>query len=273
MTGTTALLPRFLPVAAAAAALAFPQPARAQTQPENDRQILTVGGGVQFLPAYPGAEEVTIQPLFTGGLRREGEPIPARSPDDGFAFSFTGRGGAIELGPVLHFQNERREEDVGAPVGEVDFTVEAGGFISLNVGPNLRLRAEARRGIGGHESFLGDIGADLALRPGDSTVITIGPRLRLNDDDYLDTYFGVTPAAALASGLPAYDPEGALRAVGVIAGLTHEFGRTFGIYAYAGYDRLIGDAADSPIVQAFGSEDQFSAGIALTLNFSVGGIF
>ena len=45
---------------------------------------------------------------------------------------------------------------------------------------------------------------------------------------------------------------------GGIAGLTHQLSRSVGIYAYAGYDRLVSDAADSPIVRAYGSRDQFS---------------
>jgi outer membrane protein len=56
-----------------------------------------------------------------------------------------------------------------------------------------------------------------------------------------------------------------------MAGVTHQLTRSFGIYGYAGYDRLVGDVADSPIVQSFGSEDQFSAGLALFFTFGVGG--
>lgn len=40
----------------------------------------------------------------------------------------------------------------------------------------------------------------------------------------------------------------------------------FGLYGYAGYDRLTGEAKDSPIVAA-GKKDQFSAGLALTYRF------
>lgn len=255
----------------AAAAAVTAAPALAQ---EDERPlILSVGGGAQLLPRYPGADDYSLGPLVTGFIRREGDPIPFRTPDDGFGISLTGRDGPVEIGPLLQFQGERKEEDVGAPVGDVDFTVEAGAFVNVNLGPGLRLRAEGLKGIGGHEGLTGALGADLALRGGLDTLVTIGPRLRLNDDDYADAYFGVTPAAALASGLPAYDPEGGVRAVGAIAGVTHQLSRGLGIYAYAGYDRLVGDAADSPIVQRFGSEDQFSAGLALFLSFNIGNPF
>lgn len=255
---------------AAAAALAA-SPAVAQDG-EGDR-ILSIGAGGQFLPEYPGSEDLELGPLFMGFVRREGEPIPFRTPDDGIGISLVGRDRPVEFGPLVQFQGERDDEDVGIPVGDVDFTVEAGAFVNINLGRSFRLRFEGMKGLGGHEGLNGTIAADVALRPGNDTLFTIGPRLRLNDDDYADAYFGVSPAAAAVGGVPAYDPEGGIRSVGLVAGVTHQLSRRIGIYGYAGYDRLVGDAADSPIVQTFGSEDQFSAGIALFFSFNIGNIF
>lgn len=244
-------------------------PALAQDEPENDRLIISFGAGVQFLPEYPGAENLKLQPLFTGGARREGEPIPGRAPDDGFGFSLIGRGGRVEIGPMIAFQSERDQEDVGVDVGDVDFAFEPGVFVNINASDDLRLRAEARRGFDGHEGWVGDLGVDYFLRADEDSVISIGPRLRLADEEYMQTYYGVTPAQAAASGLPAFAADGGVRAVGVVAGLTRDLSRNFGIYAYAQYDRLIGDAKNSPIVQQRGSENQFAAGIALYFNFRI----
>jgi outer membrane protein len=248
-------------------------PALAQDQEQDRPLILSIGAGVQFTPQFPGSEELEAGPLFTGFSRREGDPIPFRTPDDGIGPSLIGRGGPVEIGPLIQFQSKRDEEDVGAPVGDVDFTVEAGAFANINISRNFRLRLEAQRGINGHESWVGTIAADVAFRSGLDTLFTIGPRVRINDEDYMDTYFGVTPAAAAASGLPAYDPDGGVRAVGAVAGVTHQISRRIGVYAYAGYDRLVGDAADSPIVQLRGSPDQFSAGVALFFSFQIGNLF
>ena len=95
--------------------------------------------------------------------------------------------------------------------------------------------------------------------------------MRWADNKYHDRYYGV-PVAFPASGIPAaYDPDGGIYAVGAIANFTHRLGRNWGVQAYAGYDRLVGDAADSPFVRAFGSRDQFSGGAGLWLEFTVGG--
>jgi outer membrane protein len=253
---------------AAAAAMLATTPASAQ--PENgdeDVLIVSFGAGAQFLPEYPGADDYAIAPLFGGHVRRPGQPIPARAPDDGFGISLTGRGGTIELGPMIQFQGKRDPGDVGANVDEVDFTFEPGVFANLLVSDRLRLRAEARRGFGGHEGWIGDIGADAFFRPGPETMISIGPRLHLADEEYMESYFGITPAESARTGIPVFTPDGGVKSVGAMFGITHQLSRRLGFFAYAGYDRLVGDAADSPIVRSFGSEDQYSAGIALYLSF------
>lgn len=256
---------------AATSALAA-SPALAQDDEEPPR-ILSVGAGGQLVPKYPGADDYGLSPLFTGFVRREGAPIPFRTPDDGIGIGLLGRESVVDFGPLVQFQSERDEDDVGAAVGDVDFTLEAGAFVNFNLSPNFRIRLEGQKGLGGHDGLVGTVAADFAVRGGNDTLFTIGPRLRLNDDDYAQDYFGVTPAVAAATGLPVYDPDGGIRAVGAVAGITHQLSRSFGVYGYAGYDRLVGDAADSPIVTNFGSRDQFSAGIALFVSFSIGDPF
>jgi len=53
------------------------------------------------------------------------------------------------------------------------------------------------------------------------------------------------------------------------AGITYKLDRHWGLYGWAGYDRLINDAADSPIVRQFGSRDQFSGGVAIFYEFDI----
>lgn len=242
----------------------------AWAQPEEDEEemlIVSFGAGPQVLPDYPGSDRYSIQPLFGGHVRREGDPIPARAPDDGFGISLTGRSSAFEFGPMIQFQAKRDPEDVGAALDEVDFTFEPGLFANLKFGDSARVRVEARRGFGGHEGWIGDIGFDLFARPGAETVVTVGPRLRLADQEYMQTYFGISPAEAARTGIAAFQPEGGIKAAGAMFSITHQLSRSFGVYAYAGYDRLLGDAADSPVVQRFGSEDQLMGGFTLYYSF------
>lgn len=254
----------------AALSLLIAAPASAQDN-EGGGWTVTIGAGAQTYPKFPGADSYGINPLPIFGLRRQGTPMPAKAPDDAFGFGVLGRDSVVNFGPALRFQGKREQDDVGAPVGDVGFTFEAGGFVSITPVRNFRLRAEVRQGIGGHRGLVGDLGADLIIRDEDSYVFTIGPRARWGDSDFQRAYFGVTPAVAGATGLAAYNPGSGLYAVGVVAGLTHRLGRNWGLQGYVGYDRLIRDAADSPIVRTFGSRDQFSGGAGLFLEFNVGG--
>jgi MipA family protein len=239
----------------------------ASAQDGEGRRLISLGGGIDLSPKYPGADEVGIGPLPYFDLRREGDPLTFEAPDEGIGLGLFGDDSAFDIGPSARFQSKRQEEDVGAPVGDVGFTVEVGAFAQAFLGDNFRVRAEGRKGLGGHDGLTGDLSADFIVRDRDNYVFSIGPRARWADNDYHDAYFGVTPAVAAATGLAPFDPNGGFHSVGAIAGLTHMISRSVGIYGYAGYDRLIGDAADSPIVRTFGSRDQFSGGLALFFTF------
>ena len=254
-----------------AAAPAFAQDEAAVVEDEERGRIVTIGGGVQYYPRFPGDDDLGLNPMPVIGVRRVGEPITFEAPDEGWGFGLLGSDSAINVGPAIQFQGKRREEDVGAAVGEVDFTVEAGAFVDLWVGDNVRLRAEGRRGFFGHEGMLLDLGADFVMRDGDDYIFSVGPRLRLVDGEFMDTYFGVPEEVAAATGLDAYDPGGGLQAVGATVGLQYQLGGGLGLHAYARYDRLIGDAADSPIVLEHGSRHQWGAGLGLSYSFRVGG--
>lgn len=264
-------------IAAAALLTLSAAPAAAQDRDDEDDggggRLVTVGAGVQAYPRYPGASDLGINPMPIFDLRRPGQSIKFEAPDEGWGFGLLGRDSPINIGPAIQFQGRRDEDDVGAPVGNVGFTVEAGAFVEAYLGESFRLRAEGRRGIGGHEGWIGDVGADFIARDGDRTIFSIGPRLRLADDNYMDAYFGISPAVGLAAALPPYDPRGGVFSVGGTAGLRHHFGGDgrWGIHAYARYDRLVGDAVDSPIVTNFGSVNQYGGGIGLSYTFRVGG--
>ncbi len=247
-------------------------PATAQDSAPSGWTV-SLGAGGRLLPKFPGSDEIGVAPLIYGTLRREGRPLPITAPDDTGVIGLLGGDSAFDIGPAVRLVGKRDEEDVGVPVGDVDLTVEVGAFAQLVIGDNFRLRAEGRKAVNGHDGWVGDLGGDFFIRDGDRTLFIIGPRARYGDSNYHEAYFGVTPAAAAASGLPAYDPGGGFYAVGAITGITHMISRRWGVYGYAGYDRLIGDAADSPIVRTLGSRDQYSAGLGIFYSFNVGNLF
>jgi len=243
-------------------------PAAAQDQRDGDR-IVTIGAGIQTLPRYPGARDRQISPLPRFLLDRPDRPMRFRAPDQGIGIGLLGSNSSIDIGPAVQLRLSRRSgRDVPAGVPGVGFTVEAGGFVQAMLGDSFRIRAEGRQGIGGHKGAVLDLSADAILRNrADTTLFSIGPRLRLSDGRYQRAYFGVTLPAAIATGLPVYRPHAGVHAVGLSSGITQKLGGPWGVYAYAGYDRLIDQAGRSPLVRRYGRRDELSGGVALTYSF------
>lgn len=248
----------------------FPAGALAQERDEEQRdtrdRIVTVGMGADLTPNYPGSNAYSFGPFPDFGIRREGEEPAFEAGDESAGFAILNLG-PISIGPAAAIVYGRRQEEVGAPIAEVDLTYEVGLFVEAFLTEHLRLRAEARRGINGHSSWTGDIGADFIIHLAEASHLAIGPRLRIGEDRFMDTYFGVTPAVAAAAALPQFDPGGGIWSAGATASFNTELSQSWGLYGYARYERLVGDAADSPIVRSFGSRNQFGVGLGLSYSF------
>lgn len=241
--------------------------AEAQTGDEPGRRI-RIGLGAQAVPRYPGADEVLVQPFGDLSIGRVGQVFDFEAPDEAIGFNLLG-GPGLGLGPSVNFQDSRRDRDVGVPIGRVGSTFEVGAFAQYQFGENFRLRADGRKGLGGHDGLIGEVSADLIMRDGDKYVFSVGPRVVLTDGKYQRAYFGVDGAQAGRTGLPLFRPGGGVQSVGGSAGLIFQFDERWGAYGFARYDRLIDDAGRSPIVRQFGERDQFSGGLALTYTFNM----
>jgi outer membrane protein len=246
------------------AALLWNGPAAAQE--EDAPRRTRVGLGVQLVPSYPGADSYNVLPLFDFATARGDEPFVFTAPDESFGFALVREDG-FAFGPALSFEGSRKAADVGAALDKVDTTIEAGAFVQYAFSPAFRARVEARRGIGGHEGWTGSAGADYIARDKDKYLFSVGPRVTWSNARYQRAYFGVTPTESARTGLAAYRPEAGVQAVGAAASFLTQLNRRWGIYSYARYDRLVGDAARSPIVLRHGSRNQASGGIALTYTF------
>jgi outer membrane protein len=253
---------------ACAALLAISSPALAEDGQDKEDLRIRVGLGGQLKPKFIGSDETHVLPLIDLDLARGDNPFPFEAPDDSFGVRLFSKGG-FSIGPAANIQGKRKESDVGAPVGKVKTTIEVGGFAEYELSDSFRLRADLRKGLGGHDGLVGSIGADYIRRDGDRYVFSIGPRALFSNARVQRAYFGVDTDAALASGLPTYQPDGGIYAVAAASGLSYQFNPQFGMFGYARYERLVGDAAKSPIIRELGSRNQLSGGLGLSYTFTV----
>jgi outer membrane protein len=227
-----------------------------------------VGLGAQVRPEYIGADSSEVAPLFHINIARGTNQFRFGAPDDSAGIAVVSKNG-FSFGPAANLASSRKDSDVGAPVGKVKTTLEAGAFAQYEANDSWRLRGELLKGLGGHDGLVGSVGADKVWRDGDKYVFSIGPRVLFSDSRYQRAYFGVSPAAAVATGLPVYRPGGGVHALALASGLSYQFNDRFGMFGFGRYERLVGDAAKSPIVREFGSRNQLSAGIGLNYTFNV----
>ncbi len=250
-----------LPLVAALFASVAALPAAAQTAPDGAYDaILTLGGGARFQPEWDGAKSYTLSPFPIVGLKFLRSPFSGEAVQDG----------ALSISPTFRALTKRNFK-AGDPLfglTDVGLAVELGVKVEYT-GPWYRAFVEVRQGVGGHQGELLDLGVDGILRPDPKWTLAAGPRLSFASADYMQTYFGVSRADSLRSGIAAYDAHGGFRGAGLGGSITWDVDRAWFIRADASWTRLSNTAADSPVVRLDGSRDQFTVGLGAAYKLGV----
>ncbi len=235
---------------------------------EKPRRIVRIALGPEIVPDHVGADGMRFSPYVNVDFKREGKQFDFEAPDEATGIGLIDLG-PLELGPSLNLERKRKPSRFPVPIDEVDTTIEAGAFAQVYLGKAFRIRGDLRKGLGGHDGWISHLSADFIARRGDDYLFSIGPRVSWADEEYQNAYFGVSPAMSAASGLPAFDADSGIRGVGATSSISYQFTPDWGIQVYGRYERLVGDAADSPLIRTHGSRDQFSAGVALSYTFGL----
>lgn len=251
-------------VAATLAAAALPLHAQAH---DGDWQV-ALGAGAIYKPDYQGSDdyEVRAAPYLSVNwrdivfLRGPALGVNAIRLDSGF-----------KAGALLRYQFllERDEDDNEAlrGLGDIDGAVDAGVFASYETGPwsmGLTLYQDISDTYDGSMAEF-EFGYGVPL--GERFRFEIEASTTWGDDDYMQTYFGITPEQSAASGLREYEAEGGFKDAGLTFGLNYRLTGHWLLSGRLAYERLLGDAADSPIVADEGSENQTSLAVFLGYRF------
>jgi outer membrane scaffolding protein for murein synthesis (MipA/OmpV family) len=235
----------------------------------SDTYIVTFTANGQFEPSFPGSDKLTGMVYPAISIRRADEPPRFAAPDDGFSFSFLDTPN-LRIGVVGRYESGRYLEDDRRLFGlrKVPWDIELGGFVEYWPVSFLRARIELRHGTRDSIGFVGNAGIDFVQRI-DKFTVSLGPRLTFADSDYNRAYFGVSSnEAALNGRVTPYRANGGINSVGALAALTYQWNETWATTGYAGYNRLVSNAADSPIVRRIGSENQFTVGASISYSFA-----
>jgi MipA family protein len=172
------------------------------------------------------------------------------------------------LGPsgMLRFGRSDVTDDVVDRVHEIDPSIDLGAFIGYTwigddprklLGSSAWALADVTDSHGGWTVGANVYGAYPVFQ---ALTLAGGVAATYGSGSYMNTYFGVTPADAQASGLGAYQADAGIRDVrGWLVALVHLSPRwTLG--AGVGYSWLADEAGRSPIVSDRGSRNQWIFG-------------
>lgn len=230
--------------------------------------------GVGVRPDYLGSDDMELTPYVAGHLAYDRYFLEAQGLEVRLGVELTPQ---LALGPMVDFANARDHKvknDRVALLPEIDDAFEAGGFISygwqgvFSGRDALTLDATYLTDTSNtHDGSIGSVGLTYGRKLGDRWSVGTSVRLTYVDDKYAQTYFGISPSAAAASGLPAYSLGGGVRDVGISAKLGYDLSENWSVQLLGNYKQLMGDFKDSPVVDLEGSASQFSGAVAIGYRF------
>jgi len=258
---------------ALAAVIATSGIAQAQDQ-AGAKPNLLLGVGAMAAPVYEGSDDTEVSVL------------PLVIVDDLYGFNFqpvklsynlidtqaANGSWSLRAGPSVAPSAARDQDDDGdlRGLGDVDTGVMAGGFVDAQLGP-ITLGIDAAQEVAdGHEGAVVGLSLGTRVRLNEKLSFTPAVSTTWASDDYMQSFFGVTAAQAVTSNYTTFDANAGFKDVGAQAALQYGLSDKWSLTWSVSYTRLIGDAADSPIVRGpGGTRDQITGRIGVARGFTL----
>ena len=229
--------------------------------------------GAASLPEFEGADEDQIVPFGVLRLNAWGAGIEI----DGLQgrVNLLGEGSVLRAGPAFSLTLPRDSDDPAIEaLREVDIAVEVGGYVGfetpfggLNEGTLSGMVQVRNDVLGEHDGLL--VTPELEYFFAVNRIFRIGAGVNATwaSEDYMNAYFDVTANDAVASGLPQFNADSGFKDAGAEVYSILSLSEQWGVFSRVAYNRLIGDAADSPIVRQAGDRDQLFYGAGVFYRF------
>ncbi|MET3649449.1 MipA/OmpV family protein [Phyllobacterium ifriqiyense] len=219
---------------------------------------VVIGAGGIYAPKFEGSDEFEVQPfpMFSATFGEHVTVDPRGISIDVYRyqnFNFTAK---------IGYEAGRQEDDSDhlKGLGDVDAGAVIGGKLAYELGP-VELFTSFDKTIGGSDGLVGTVGASVS-HSYKQFLFSAGASATWADANHMESYFGVTSAQSARSGLAAYDAGAGFKRVDFEASVTYVTEKSWLIQGQIGVGYLVGDAADSPIVQ-----DAFQPSAMLMLGY------
>jgi outer membrane protein len=233
---------------------------------------VTLGLGAGFTPDYEGSEDYEFVPVpFAKVVWQQGQFVQlAPDPPRSLALKSNVLPSRMwTLGPLLRYRLQRDDVENNRVdrLKDVDEAAELGLLGGINYN-NWNLKIEAAQDVAdGHDGYLVTLMGGYSHPLNQQFVLGFDVSSTYASDDYMSAYFGIDAGDAARSGLNTFDADAGFKDVGL--GLTANYNpwQNWGLMGILRYTRLIGDAADSPVVEDEGSENQLTGGVLVLYRF------
>jgi len=236
------------------------------SEPARKSMDVKVGLGVAAIPDYEGSKDYTAAPI----------PFVSFVEKSGMSAELLGNvlrvnvvpSNTWRFGPLVRYRAERDdvENERVDVMKKVDDAIEVGGFAGFDIN-NWSLKVDVAHDTSGtYNGTVGGIslGYTWLANPWRFTLSGLST---FADDRYMQTYFGVDAANKGNSGLRDYSLGGGVKDVGASFLAGYKIDDRWGVIGALRYTVIVGDAADSPLVQDEGSEGQVLFGVLATYSF------
>ncbi len=220
---------------------------------------IRVGAVVLSGQRYQGASEQKVSAV--PGIFLHASNGLFADPLNGIGYSFD-PAGDLNYGVRINLETGRSVETTLPGFEKINARANPGAFANYTVNDKLTLRSALRLGMGeGAEGSLLHLGGSYKVFQAGFFGVSLNASLKYADSKYMQSYFGVTPAQSAASGLKAYQPGAGFAAakVGLTAGTP--LSRQIFVFSNLSLQRLLGDAANSPIVSKKMQPTAFIGGV------------
>lgn len=265
-------------LAAAAAAMASPALAESTTTredpPESPPARYLLGVSIANGPEYEGARsrDTKLKPVWAAKFGRVRITTGGGSALLGFGREGAGAGASTQLidterwrlGVSASVDGGRDSGDASTTRGlpDVRRTLRAKLYVNYSLTKDWNVNASASQDVLGRQGGLTvGLGTGWRFYRSETTEWTTGVGISAANGENMRSYFGVPASAVAASGKPAYMPGAGLRDVHFGVQFKHALSKHWFVFGGAGTSRLLGPAADSPLVEKPGGSGA-SIGVA-----------
>ena len=224
-------------------------------------------GGLTFLrPKYVGSDQYKVNGFPLVDVKYKNTSFLNYQEGLGINLLYAPN---FRVGIAFNYYGSRDEDDSDQLQGlsDIDAGVNLGAFGNISFG-KFSTKLKIRQDISSNHN-----GLIISGRLGYKTSLTNKLRVNINigttfaNEDYMNTYFGISNVQSSASGLSQFNAGSSIKNFEGGLNFIYPIKKNWTVLTFTKYTRLLNDAASSPLVKVVGSKNQLKLAFGIAYRF------